>query len=88
MQTYERVLLKILPDRIDFPSICCFGAIPKFSTGYLSKSGRWVAVPIKHLLRDGFTFPYADPEWYEEGSIVINEEPCYFFKPKHVDILT
>lgn len=92
MQTYERVLLKVLPENLlNSSSICSFGAKPQYSTGFkipLTTSLSWYAVPLKHLIRDGFTFPYAEPEWYEKGSNIINAEPCYIFTPNQVEILT
>lgn len=87
MQTPTRVLLKLNIDRLrNYPHMSCFGAEPKIATGY--DKGAFVAIPIKFLLRDGFSFPDMEPEWYEKGTLLINSEPCYLFRWSEVDILT
>lgn len=88
MQTPTRLLVKVNIEKLaDYRNInlSTFGAEPKISTGY--RLGGFVAIPIKHLLRDGFSFAY-EPEWYEKGSKLINNEPCYLFSNNEVDVLT
>lgn len=88
MQTYARLLVKVNIEKLQSArhvNLSCFGAEPKISTGY--SCGAFVAIPIKFLLRDGFSFGY-EPEWYEKGSILINKEPCYHFSNNEVDVLT
>lgn len=63
-----------------------FGAEPKICTGYPDSYGN-VAIPLKFLLRDGFSFHFPD-EWYEKGSLIVNNEPCYIFDSREVDVLT
>lgn len=88
MQAYTRVLVKVNVDKLkDNFNLSTFGAKSKISTGYLFSSAGTVAIPLRFLLRDGFSFDYL-PDWYEKGSIIVNNEPCYIFSNTEVDILS
>ncbi|ARM71054.1 hypothetical protein pVco7_gp065 [Vibrio phage pVco-7] len=89
MQTYQRLLVRIDLEKLSdarHTFLGTFGAKPKVSTGYRNQGH--IAIPLKFLLRDGFSFLYDDDSWYEKGSVLINNEPCYYFSNNEVDILT
>ncbi|AJF40685.1 hypothetical protein AVV30_gp027 [Vibrio phage phi 1] len=87
MQEFKRVLVKVSVDKLQSGlSINSFGAKPKYCTGYKYGSVPFY-IPLKSLLEQGFNFPDKSPEWYEQGSALIDNIPCYMFWPSEVEVL-
>lgn len=87
MQEFKRVLVKVNVDNLEKGlSISSFGAKPKYCTGYKDPIG-FCFIPLKNLIEQGFSFPDKLPDWYEQGTHLIDNVPCYMFWPSEVEVL-